>query len=173
MVALLALVLIHSCESFPNEVNDIILSSILNDISCFQNVKYAPKILIVALNKSLLKFQLEFVTRRYTQILDTIITLLQMIAMKKDNLFEEEDDDEERDYQNSLVQTVNDIMKIDEFHDFKNQVNLMKDQNLNLIKNTVNELPQSKRDFLKNVLAVERVSNEPRKIFTIKRNKEA
>ncbi len=128
--------------------------------------------MIVALNKLLLKFRLEFVTRRYTQILDTIITLLQMIAMKKDNLFDQEDDDEERDYQNSLIQTVNDIMKIDEFQDFKNQVNLLKDQNLNLIKNTVNELPQSKRDFLKNVLAVERVSNEPRKIFTIKRNKE-
>ena len=36
---------------------------------------------------------------------------------------------------------------------------------------TVKELPESKKDFLKNVLAVERVSNEPRKIFTIKRNK--
>ncbi len=94
-----------------------------------------------------------------------------MIAMKKDNLFDEDDDDEERDYQNSLVQTVNDIMKIDEFQDFRGQIKVLKDQNIQLIQGTVNELPQSKRDFLKNVLAVERVSNEPRKIFTIKRNK--
>jgi len=93
LVSLLALVLIHSCDNFTNDANDIILSCILNDISCFQKVKHAPKILIIALNKLLLKFPLEFVTRRYTHILDTIITLLQMISMKKDNYFEEDDDD--------------------------------------------------------------------------------
>lgn len=38
-----------------------------------------------------------------------------MISMKKDNLFEEDEDDEERDYANSLIQTLNDIMKLDEF----------------------------------------------------------
>lgn len=92
-MSLLALVLIHSCDNFTNDVNDIILSCILNDISCFQKVKHAPKILIIALNKLLLKFPLEFVSRRYTHILDTVITLLQMISMKKDNYFEEDDDD--------------------------------------------------------------------------------
>lgn len=66
---------------------------------------------------------------------------------------------------------MNDIMKMDEFQDFKNQVKILKEQNLALIQMTVKELPESKKDFLKNVLAVERVSNEPRKIFTIKRNK--
>lgn len=66
---------------------------------------------------------------------------------------------------------MNDIMKMDEFQDFKNQVKTLKEQNLGLIQMTVKELPESKKDFLKNVLAVERVSNEPRKIFTIKRNK--
>lgn len=45
-------------------------------------------------------------------------------------------------------------MKIDEFQDFKNQIKLLKEQNLSLIQATVNELPQSKKDFLKNVLAV-------------------
>lgn len=82
-----------------------------------------------------------------------------MISMKKDNFFEEDDDDEERDYANSLIQTVNDIMKIDEFEDFKNQIKVLKEQNLGLIQATVNGLPQIKKDFLKNVLAVERVSN--------------
>ena len=66
---------------------------------------------------------------------------------------------------------MNDIMKMDEFQDFKNQVKTLKEQNLGLIQMTVKELPESKKDFLKNVLAVERVSNEPRKIFTIKKNK--
>lgn len=94
-----------------------------------------------------------------------------MISLKKDNLFEEDDDDEERDYANSLIQTNNDIIKMDEFQDFKNQIKVLKEQNLALIQATVNQLPMSKKDFLKNVLAVERVSNEPRKIFTIKRNK--
>ncbi len=82
-----------------------------------------------------------------------------MISMKKDNLFEDEDDDEERDYENSLVQTMNDIISMDEFQDFKTQIKTLKDKNLSLIQSTVNELPQSKKDFLKNVLAVERVSN--------------
>lgn len=77
-----------------------------------------------------------------------------MISMKKDNFFEQEDDDEERDYTNSLIQTVNDIMKIDEFEDFKNQIKVLKEQNLGLIQSTVNGLPQIKKDFLKNVLAV-------------------
>lgn len=66
---------------------------------------------------------------------------------------------------------MNDITKMDEFQDFKNQIKILKEQNLGLIQLTVKELPESKKDFLKNVLAVERVSNEPRKIFTIKRNK--
>ena len=98
LVALLALVMIHSCENFSNEANDVILSSILNDISCFKKVKHAPKILIISLNKLLLKNNLEFIQRRFTQILDTIITLLQMISMKKDNLFDDDEDDELRDY---------------------------------------------------------------------------
>lgn len=154
MVALLALVMIHSCERFSNEANDVILSSILNDISCFKKVKHAPKILIISLNKILLKYNLEFIQRRFTQILDTIITLLQMISMKKDNLFDDDEDDELRDYENSLIQTMNDIMKMDEFQDFKNQIKTLKEQNLGLIQMTVNELPQSKKDFLKNVLSV-------------------
>lgn len=70
----------------------------MNDISSFKKVKHSPKVLIIALNKLLLKFQFEFVSRRFTQIFDTIITLLQMISMKKNNLFDDEDDDEERDY---------------------------------------------------------------------------
>ena len=74
--------------------------------------------------------------------------------MKKDNLFDDDDDDEQRDYENSLVQTMNDIMKMDEFQDFKNQIKALKEQNLGLIQLTVKELPESKKDFLKNVLAV-------------------
>ncbi len=111
------------------------------------------------MNKLLLKYHLEFIQRRYTQVLDTIITLLQMISMKKENLFEDDDEDEERDYENSLVQTMNDIISMDEFQDFKAQIKTLKEKNLPLIQSTVNELPQSKKDFLKNVLAVERVSN--------------
>jgi len=74
--------------------------------------------------------------------------------MKKDNLFDDDEDDELRDYENSLIQTMNDIMKMDEFQDFKNQIKTLKEQNLGLIQMTVNELPQSKKDFLKNVLSV-------------------
>ena len=49
---------------------------------------------------------------------------------------------------------MNDIIKIDEFQDFKNQIKMLKEQNLALIQATVNKLPQSKKDFLKNVLAM-------------------
>jgi len=77
-----------------------------------------------------------------------------MISMKKDNLFDDDEDDELRDYENSLIQTMNDIIKMDEFQDFKNQIKTLKEQNLGLIQMTVNELPQSKKDFLKNVLSV-------------------
>lgn len=48
---------------------------------------------------------------------------------------------------------------MDEFQDFKNQIKVLKEQNITLIQSAVGELPQSKKDFLKNVLAVERVSN--------------
>jgi hypothetical protein len=60
-----------------------------------------------------------------------------MISMKKDNLFEEDDDDEERDYENSLIQTMNDIINMDEFQDFKNQIKALKEKNLPLIQSTV------------------------------------
>ena len=61
--------------------------------------------------------------------------------MKKDNLFDDDEDDELRDYENSLIQTMNDIMKMDEFQDFKNQIKTLKEQNLGLIQLTVKELP--------------------------------
>lgn len=64
-----------------------------------------------------------------------------MISMKKDNLFDDDEDDELRDYENSLIQTMNDIMKMDEFQDFKNQIKTLKEQNLGLIQLTVKELP--------------------------------
>ena len=61
--------------------------------------------------------------------------------MKKDNLFDDDEDDELRDYENSLIQTMNDIIKMDEFQDFKNQIKTLKEQNLGLIQLTVKELP--------------------------------
>ena len=64
-----------------------------------------------------------------------------MISMKKDDLFDDDEDDELRDYENSLIQTMNDIMKMDEFQDFKNQIKTLKEQNLGLIQLTVKELP--------------------------------
>lgn len=60
---------------------------------------------------------------------------------------------------------------MDEFQNFKKQIITLKNKNSAILQEAVTQIPQSKKDFLKNVLAVERVSNEPRQIFTIKRNK--
>jgi hypothetical protein len=41
----------------------------------------------------MLRYENEFVGRRFVQIFDTIITILQTISLKKDNLFDDNDDD--------------------------------------------------------------------------------
>lgn len=63
----------------------------------------------------------------------------------------------------------NDFKTLDEFKYFKDQVLKVKAGNTPLLACSINELPQPKRDFLNDILRVERVLNEPRKIFKIKR----
>jgi len=89
--------------------------------------------------------------------------------VKKDSLFDEEEEEDEKEYANSLIMIKNDIKNLDEFKYFKDQVLKLKQTNAILLATTIAELPQPKRDFLNDILRVERVLNEPRKIFKIKR----
>jgi hypothetical protein len=130
---------------------------------------YSPKVVIAGLSQLLLLFNCPFVGRRFTHVLDIVVMMLEISSMKKDRLFDEEDEEEEKEYANSLIMIKNDIKDLDEFKYFKDQVLKLKQGNTALLVNSIAELPQSKRDFLNDILRVERVMNEPRKIFKIKR----
>jgi hypothetical protein len=64
---------------------------------------------------------------------------------------------------------VNFIKDIDEFQHFRSQIEKLKVNNLAILQKTISEIPNSKRDFLKSILSFERVKNEPRQIYKIKR----
>lgn len=92
--------------------------------------------------------------RRFEQVLDIVVTLLQMSAIKRESLFDEEEEEEEKEYANSLVMIKNDIKNLDEFKYFKEQALKLKQTNQQLLIGSVSQLPQSKRDFLNDILRV-------------------
>lgn len=58
---------------------------------------------------------------------------------------------------------------LDEFNYFKRKIEQLKQTNRELLVNSVGQLPQAKKDYLMNVLTIEKVANVPRKIFKIKK----
>ena len=53
----------------------------------------------------------------------------------------------------------NHLKKLDEFVYFKGQIEKIKQVNLAILQQSVASFPQTKRDFLMNILRVERVQN--------------
>lgn len=43
---------------------------------------------------------------------------------------------------------------MDQFQNFKKQILILKNKNPSILQETVGQIPQSKKDFLKNILAV-------------------
>ena len=80
------------------------MTQILTNINVFQDVQYSPKVLITAFTQMLMLYNVPFIARRYTQILDLTVTLLQFLSQNKSNYFsKEEDNDGEAEYSNSLI----------------------------------------------------------------------
>lgn len=58
----------------------------------FNKILYSPKVIIAGLTELLMLSDCEFIWRRFTQILDTVITMLEITSVKKENYFEEDED---------------------------------------------------------------------------------
>ena len=58
-----------------------------------------------------------------------------------------------------LIMLQNHLKKLDEFVYFKGQIEKIKQVNLAILQQSVASFPQTKRDFLMNILRVERVQN--------------
>lgn len=63
------------------------LSTILNNIAVFTSIEYSPKVMIVALTELMMMYNAPFVSRRFGQILDITISLLEISTNKKENYF--------------------------------------------------------------------------------------
>jgi hypothetical protein len=131
-------------------------------------MQYSPKVIIAGLTELLMLSDSDFIGRRFTQILDTVITMLEITSSKKENYFDDEED-EEKEYANSIIMLKNDLKNLDEFIFFRQQVEKLKAKNLPLLQKCVMELPKTKKEFFTHILRVERVANEPRQIYKIKR----
>ena len=143
---------------------------ILSNIGAFARVEYAPKAVIAGLSELLMQWDAPFISNRYTQLLDIIVTLLQVTSVKKESYFSIEDEpNEEKEYCNLLVMLQNHIKKLDEFSYFRAQIDKIKQANMRLLQQSVATFPQAKRDFFVNILRVQRVENEPRQIYKIRR----
>ena len=117
----------------------------------------------------LMLYEAPFVQRRYTQLLDITVTLLQFISQKKPVYFKEEDKDDDAEYSNSIIMLKNDMKSIDEFAFFKEKIELLKNTNRDLLVASIGQFPETKRTFFNNILATQRVSNVPRVIRKIQR----
>jgi hypothetical protein len=58
----------------------------------FNKILYSPKVIIAGLTELLMLSDCEFISRRFTQILDTVITMLEITSVKKENYFEDDED---------------------------------------------------------------------------------
>lgn len=68
-----------------------------------------------------------------------------------------------------MILLKNDMKSLDEFNYFKRKIEHLKQINRELLVSSVSQLPQAKKDYLMNVLTIEKVANVPRKIFKIKK----
>jgi hypothetical protein len=97
-----------------DEENEVLFNRILQNMHSFSKVEYAPKVLISALTEMLLLFQVPFINRKFVQILDLTVSLLELTSSKKSALFsQEEDEEDEAEYANSLILLKNDMKSLD------------------------------------------------------------
>ena len=90
---MLSLALIHSHKFFSDEENEILMAKILSEMRVFSKVQYSPKIIIAGLTELLVLSECGFINRRFTQILDTVITMLEITSSKRESYFNEEEDE--------------------------------------------------------------------------------
>lgn len=111
--ALIALSLVYSWKCFSEEENEILFNRILQTIAVFQNVQYSPKVLITAFTQMLMMYEVPFINRRFVQILDLTISLLEFLSQNKTSYFAKEEDSDEIEYSNSLILLKNDMKSMD------------------------------------------------------------
>lgn len=58
----------------------------------FNKILYSPKVIIAGLTELLMLSDCDFISRRFTQILDTVVTMLEITSVKKENYFEDDED---------------------------------------------------------------------------------
>lgn len=110
-----------------------------------------------------------FVSRKFTQILDLTVSMLEFTSKKKSGYFAKEEEDDEIEYANSLILLKNDMKSMDEFSFFKQKIEILKQNNRDALINSISQFPETKKEFFTNILTIEKVANVPRKIFKIKR----
>lgn len=138
-------------------------------MNVFASVDYAPKVLITALTEMLLQYDVPFINRRFTQLLDLTVSILELTSKRKSGYFAKEEEDDEVEYGNSIILLKNDMKSMDEFSFFKQKIEVLKQRNRDLLVNSISQFPDPKKEFFTNILTIEKVANVPRKIFKIKR----
>lgn len=90
--ALITLVLVFANKFFTDEENDILLTRVLSNIKSFNLMQYSPKVAIAGLSQLLVLNDRPFIKRRFSQILDITVTMLQLTTSKKESLFDDEEE---------------------------------------------------------------------------------
>ena len=93
--ALITLCMAYSYKFMSDEENEILISRVLSKINVFADVEYAPKVLITAFTEMLLLYEVPFVNRRFTQLLDLTVSMLEVTSKKKSVYMAKEEDDDE------------------------------------------------------------------------------
>lgn len=76
----------YAHKFFNPEDCDTMLGQVLKEISCFTTRK-SSKMFIITLCEFINLIQVQFIQKRFVQILDSLITLLEVASVKKDQLF--------------------------------------------------------------------------------------
>lgn len=72
------------------------MAKILANMKVFNKNSYSSKVIIAGLTELLILSECDFIYRRFTYILDTVITLLEVTSVKRENYFDDNEPDEDK-----------------------------------------------------------------------------
>ena len=116
----------------------------------------------------------DFIKVNFPIIFETLLILLEgstvKINLAKETIIDSmEDNEDEFQYDNLIEMTTNNLKKLDEFTFFKQQLAKLNANYKDYLIEVIEKLPPIRKDFLNRVMTSEKVVNEVRNIFKIKR----
>ena len=102
--------------------------------------------------------------------MDCLITLIQISNLNKGEIFKDAElDPEELHYSKISKYIINKVQEVNELNHFRNKIQELKMKCSSLLENSFKELPEEKKDYLREILSSVKIGVETRKMIKIKK----